>query len=256
MLARIRTVSFFTALEAVRGRFFWVTVFLVAAAWLFGVFAFQLSIIEGEQVQTALLASVMRLGGALLLAVYTVNGVVREYQDKGTEMLFATPLSRAEYYLGKLSGYIISAAAFACAAGAMMLTQAPPVQVGFWIVSLFCEFAIVIAFSLFCGLSLGQIPASIGAVLGFYLLARSTAAMSLMAHQPSPAAESLMHDYFAEGFDGLAFVLPRLSDFARTDWLVYGNGSLQDLAFPLLQTGIYVALLGGATLFDLYRKNF
>jgi len=65
-----------------------------------------------------------------------------------------------------------------------------------------------------------------------------------------------MHDYFAEGFDGLAFVLPRLSDFACTDWLVYGNGSLQDLAFPVLQTGIYVALLGGATLFDLYRKNF
>lgn len=256
MFARIRTVSLFTALEAVRGRFFWAATFLVASAWLFGVFANQLSIIEGEQVQAALLASVTRLGGAVLVAVYTINGVVREYQDKGTEMLFATPLSRAEYYLGKLTGYMISAAAFVCAAGAMMLTLAPLEQTVLWAATLFCEFAIVIAFSLFCGLSLGQIPSAIGSVLGFYLLARSTAAMSLMAHHPSPAAENVLHDYFAKGFDGLAYALPRLSDFARTDWLVYGNGNLQDLALPAIQTVVYLSLLGSATLFDLYRKNF
>lgn len=256
MFARIRIVSFFTALEAVRGGFLWATAFLVGAAWITGVFANQLTLIEGEQTQAAIAASIARMGGAVLLAVYAVNGVVREYQDKGTEMLFATPLSRAEYYLGKLAGGLALAAIFVCATGAMMAAHAPFEQVLLWAFSLFLELGIVIAFALFCGLSLGQIPAAIGTVLGFYLLARSMAAMSLMAHHPSSAADTVLHDYFALGIDLVAYALPRLSDFSRTDWLVYGMGRLHDLTLLTAQSAIYLCLLGGATLFDLHRKNF
>ena len=56
--------------------------------------------------------------------------------------------------------------------------------------------------------------------------------------------------------DGLAFVLPALDRFTRSDWLVYGDGGWEDLLFVVVQGGIYWALLSAAALIDLYRKNF
>ncbi|NDE74331.1 MAG: ABC transporter permease, partial [Betaproteobacteria bacterium] len=54
---------------------------------------------------------------------------------------------------------------------------------------------------------------------------------------------------------GVGYVLPRLDDFTRTDWLVYHSGSWATLGPLAAQTLIYLALLTAAALFDLYRRN-
>ena len=54
--------------------------------------------------------------------------------------------------------------------------------------------------------------------------------------------------------DGLAYLLPSLSRFTSAEWLLHGT-SWSVLGEIALQTLIYVALLAGATLFDLHRKN-
>jgi len=55
--------------------------------------------------------------------------------------------------------------------------------------------------------------------------------------------------------DGVAFLLPDLARFTSSEWLVYQTGGWQDVAPIAAQTLIYLALLAGAALFDLYRKN-
>ena len=54
----------------------------------------------------------------------------------------------------------------------------------------------------------------------------------------------------------LAFVLPGLERFTASEWLVYHTGGWHDLTFIAGQTVVYLLLLSGAALFDLYRRSF
>jgi hypothetical protein len=53
----------------------------------------------------------------------------------------------------------------------------------------------------------------------------------------------------------LSAVLPHLDEFTKTEWLVYQTGTWTGLSILLAQGAIFLALLAGASLFDLYRKN-
>ncbi|MCW8922630.1 MAG: ABC transporter permease, partial [Gammaproteobacteria bacterium] len=62
---------------------------------------------------------------------------------------------------------------------------------------------------------------------------------------------------FMDGFVGMmTWLLPDLSRFTQTEWLVYGTGDWQQLLPILAQTLVYLALLSAISLFDFYRKNF
>jgi hypothetical protein len=56
--------------------------------------------------------------------------------------------------------------------------------------------------------------------------------------------------------EGLAYVIPAFDGWTRTAWLVDGRTSWADLVAIAAQGVIYLALLAGAAMFDLYRKNF
>ena len=53
----------------------------------------------------------------------------------------------------------------------------------------------------------------------------------------------------------MAFLLPDFARFTSSEWLVYHTGGWQEVAPIAAQTLVYLALLAGAALFDLYRKN-
>ena len=49
-------------------------------------------------------------------------------------------------------------------------------------------------------------------------------------------------------------MLPDLYRFTRSEWLVYHVGTPSDLLPVLGQSAVYLVLICGAALFDLYRK--
>jgi hypothetical protein len=55
--------------------------------------------------------------------------------------------------------------------------------------------------------------------------------------------------------DALALVLPDLSRFTQTAWLVNGADASPSLVLVAVQAVVYSGLLTAAGLFDLYRKN-
>ncbi|MGH8568408.1 MAG: ABC transporter permease, partial [Gammaproteobacteria bacterium] len=54
---------------------------------------------------------------------------------------------------------------------------------------------------------------------------------------------------------GIAFVLPDLYRFTQSRWLMYEGVAWADLVPIAGQTAVYLVLLIGVGLFDLYRKN-
>jgi hypothetical protein len=107
---------------------------------------------------------------------------------------------------------------------------------------------------LLCLFSLHQVTFALSMVAGFYLLSRSISAIQLMGQSPLVDA-GLSQQAIGTLVDIIAFLLPELYRFTPSQWLIYHTATWQELAPILGQTAVYLVLLIGAGLFDLYRKN-
>ena len=253
---QVRAIAGLTLLEALRGSLLWLVALILLAGLGLAELLGALAITETRQTQAAILGAVLRLAAVLVTSLFVITSVVREQNDKVLELYLSLPLPRAAYYLGKLAGFAACAGVAAALLGALLLVYAPPVQVLLWTLSLFAELLVVVAASLLALFTFSQVTVALSVVLAFYFLARGMGAIQLMSQGPLVDPGALSSRVIAGLVDGIAFLLPDLYRFTPSEWLAYGTGSVADLGLVLAQTAVYVTLLAGAALFDLYRKNF
>lgn len=253
---QVGTIAAFTALEALRSRLATLLAFTLLTAVLLAEFVGALALTESAAVKAALLGGLLRVFAVFVVGLFVAASQAREFADKGTEMFLALPLPRAVYYLGKLGGYALVALGVSLACGLAASLYAPPSQALLWSASLFCETLIIAAVTVLCLFTLSQVTTALSVVAAFYVLCRAIAAMQLMGHGPLVDPDSWSQRFIAATVDGIAYVLPELYRFTPSEWLVYHNSSGAALLPLLGQTAIYCLLIAGASLFDLYRKNF
>jgi ABC-type transport system involved in multi-copper enzyme maturation permease subunit len=254
MYKQIRSIALYTLLEALRNRLTWLVLIIAIIGIALSGFMNALALTESKQIQVALLAAFLRFSAVFLLATFVVTSMVREYNDKGLELLLSLALPRAAYLLGKLLGFAALAILPALLFGLLTLFFAEPTQSVIWTLSLLCELWIVAAFAMLCVVSFKQIMAALSATMGFYLLARSIETMQLISTDPLNA-QSISQHFMIYVIDALAAILPHLEKFSRTEWLVYQTGNFGMLTDIAMQSAICLCLLIAAALFDLYRKN-
>jgi ABC-type Na+ efflux pump permease subunit len=244
-----------TLLEAVRNRLVWLTAVVVLVAFGLAQFLNQVAIAETREIQAALLAAPLRIAAVFLVAAFVITSMVRESNDKVTELLLSLPVPRSVYYFGKFAGYASVAAILALLCCVPLALFAKPLGLALWAASLLCELLIVTAMSLFCVLSLAQVVPAFAAVAGFYLLSRSMTAMQIVAGA-SPHQHSFADRIVNAIVDSIALLLPSLDSMTQTTWLL-GPTTSGASALPAVcgQTALYLVLLCSAALFDLYRKN-
>jgi hypothetical protein len=247
------TIARYTVLEALRNRMLPLVLVILGIGLGLAFFLKQVALTETREIQVAFLAATFRLTAVFVVCAFIVTSQVREVTDKVLELLLSRALPRPAYFFGKLAGHLTCALLLAVLLSLPLYFLANPASVAAWSVSLFCELAIVAAASLFCVLTLNHVVASLAAMFGFYLLARSIAVLQLIGGSRATADGT----WFAKAANGtlnaMAYVLPRLDSFTDTGWVVYGTSA--PLAWILLQSVIYTGLLACAALFDLYRKN-
>ena len=254
MLRQASTIAYYTLLEALRNRLMWLLGLILVLAFGISRFLGDMAVTEQTEMQVALLATSLRLAGVFLLATFVVTSLVREANDKGLELVLALPLPRAGYVLGKLGGFALLALLLALLFGGLVAFFVPPLQAAFWTLSFTAELWIVAAFSLLCVLTFSQVTLALSAAMGFYLLARSVTVLQQIG-QSRFAPETLSQDVINGVMKGIGYVLPRLDEFTRTEWLLYHSGNWTVLGPLLGQAAIFLALLTAAALFDLYRRN-
>jgi ABC-type transport system involved in multi-copper enzyme maturation permease subunit len=254
MLRFALPIARYTLLEAMRNRLMWLLLVALAAALAAAAFLGQVSITEANRIQASVIAAGMRFFAVFLVAAFVVTGIVRELNDKVLEFLLAKPMPRASYLLGKLLGFAGLAAVVAAVASLPLWLFGVPAGVAVWTLSLFLELMIVAGAALFCVLTLNQVVTALAAVLGFYLLARSMAAVQII----SGAAASATWSDRATGWvvAGIAAVLPAFDRMTDAAWILDGPSGAALGTTVVAQALAYVVLLGAAALFDLYRQNF
>lgn len=255
MPSAILTIAALTCLEGRRNRLLWLLVAALAAALGLAGFIGEVTLTETAEIQSAVLGAVLRLCAVFLLALFVTTSTVREFNDKGVELLLSFPLARASWLLGKLLGFFLLTLPVAALCLALLLVYVPWLQALLWSLSLVCELSLVIAFSLLCVLTFSQVTIAFSTVAAFYVLARSIAAIQLIGHGPLAPAESLSQEVVNAVITAIAFVLPELHRFTATPWLVYHTAGWSSLLPVAGQTLVYLLLLAGAALFDLHRKN-
>ena len=255
-MSTIPTIAFYTLLEALRTRLLWLVVLAMLAVLGGSLFVQQLAITESSRFQTALLAAALRPLSVFILSLYIISSMAREFSERGFELILSLDLTRASYVLGKLTGYSVLAFMLASLSSLLLAWFVPATQAALWGVSLLCELWIIAAFSLFCAMTFRQIMPAASLVLGFYLLARSMAAIQLIGSSALLDGATLPHQFMLDMVNSIALVLPRLDMFTQTAWLTEHNGHWALFGPIAAQTLIYCILLISATLFDAYRKDY
>jgi len=248
------TIAWYTFLEALRNRLFLLT--LTGLVCLFGIaeFAGELAITETRQIQAALVANITRWFLIITCTLFVITSMVREANDKGLELILSLPVSRTSYYFGKYCGFLLLAMVILVLSAPLLLIYSGPAVLAGWLLSLLCEIAIIIAVSMLCLFTFSNITIAFMVALAFYLLSRSIEAIQLLSLSPILESESYSQQFMNQLVNLIAWVLPDLDAFTRSDWLLYG---IEDnaLVFVLMQTVVYLVLLFAAGLFDLYRKE-
>src|SRR4051812_40153853 len=106
----VTTLARMTVLEALRERLLWLAALVVVAAAALAQFLHQVAITESREIQTAVVAALLRMSAVFIVAIVVISGMAREVNDKVTELLLSFPVPRSRYVLGKLLGYAAVAA--------------------------------------------------------------------------------------------------------------------------------------------------
>ena len=239
------TVARYVVVEGLRSGLSGLALASIVACAAVAAFASQIAITETRELQAAIAGSLLRLCAAFLIASHVVTSVAREANDRGLELALTLPLSRGQYYLGKLAGFAACGLLLASAFSLPMLVWAEPAAVAAWGVSLALETALLAAMALFFSIVVAQVVPVLAATAGLYVLGRSLSSMQAIADGAT----------FGNAVDGLALLLPRLDRATRTEWLLYGAPSAADWLAALAGLAIHLAVAAAAGLFDFSRRN-
>jgi len=254
MPASTFTIARFTFYEAVRNRLFILTIIGMICMFGLSEFVGELAITETKDLQSVFIAAGLRIFSIVTVALFVITSVVREFNDKGFEMILSLPIRRSSYYFGKFLGFSILAIILVFAASLLLMIYSQPGYIFLWGFSLFCELLIVISLSLLCLFTFSNITISFIAVIAFYLLSRSMYVIKLISTSPILEFKTFSQEFMNFLVDAISFILPELNNFTQSEWLIYGTNS-GDITLIIAQTMIYLPILWSAGLFDLYRKD-
>ncbi len=249
------TIAKYSIWEAIRDKFLIFIFIGVVALFCASLFIGELAITEGIQMQSAMLASSLRLFSVFTMGLFVITSMVREFNDKGFELVLSHPVPRSSYYFGKFAGFSVVAFLIAAMSVLCLCVFVPMEFVLMWSFSLFCELLIIISLSLLALFSFNSITISFSVVMAFYILSRSIEAIQLISDSPILPLGSMSHKFMNGLLDMIAYIIPDLNKFTQTDWLVYVSDFNADIFLVVGQTLIYIVLLSSVALFDLYRKE-
>src|SRR6185436_6481370 len=172
-MSKVLAIAQFTLLEALRTRVLLLVLAMLVLLGLGSLFVQHVAITETTRLQTGFLAASARMGVVFVLCLHIASSMVREFNDKGVDLLLSLDLPRAGYFFGKLLGFAGLALIIAAMTSLALACLAPLSGVALWGMSLACELMLMSALTLFCIITFVQIMPAVSFVFGFYLLARS-----------------------------------------------------------------------------------
>lgn len=250
MLPTIR----FVLLTALRDRLFVSLLALLALVFGVSIFLGSSAIVEARQATVVYAAAGARVLIALGLTVFVAFHLEKLFENREIETLLSRAIRREDFVLSYwIAMALIVLLILAPTAGLIFVFKLSTGGAFSWLATVGLEGLIVVAFVMFCGMTMERAIPTIFATAGFYVLARLVGFFTGIAQAGSQTGVNQVTNPMIEG---IGYLVPRLDLAGQTHWLVYGDPEPRIVILVAVQAVIYIALLLGACMFDLRRKHF
>jgi ABC-type transport system involved in multi-copper enzyme maturation permease subunit len=254
MFSNIRYVL----LTATRDRLFiGLLVGIMLAAYISSVLG-STAMLETEQMTLSFTAAAARVIIMVGVIVFIGFHMRNAFDAREIDVLLSRPISRTTLVISYWVGFSVVAACLVVPTIILVAVIGTLNHTGFWLwsVSLLLESWLVVSIALFAALTIksgvGTVLSSLAIyvlsrMMGFFLATTSTTSL-FKEHEMNVATQWLMK--------GIALVVPRLDFYAKSNWLIYGPKSYEEMTLFLLQSAIFIPLLLAASVIDFKRKQF
>ncbi len=252
----IRPLYRYIIMAALRDRFLFAIIGIILLVSSLSFFFGSSALTEQDQFARSFAAFGFRLFGVGALVLFVVNYMRRAFDGRDIEFLLSRPLGRVQFVLTHAAAFSTLAvfAAFLLGGVTMLLEIGAMDQSDIlWWVSLAVEFIIMANAAMFFAFVMRSASACMMIVFAFYLLARLMGEILGILHK---AAEGPVMAALSKIMEAISIFIPRLDLMAQSKWLLYGVQPEISVPFVLCQCGVFGALVVGATVLDMHRRQF
>lgn len=254
MFSNIRYVL----LTATRDRLFFALLLgILAAAYISSVLG-STAMLETQQMTLSFSAAAARVIIMIGMIVFIGFHMRNAFDAREIDVLLSRPISRTSLVISYWLGFIVVGTLLVLPTLAIVAYLGILNTSGYilWSLSLVLETWLVVTIALFASLTIqsgvGTVLASmaiytISRMMGFFIATTKTGVLfeTQQVNMVSKWAMTI-----------ISTVVPRLDFFAKSQWLIYGPKSYDDLWLFLMQAGVFIPLLLIAAIIDFKRKQF
>ncbi len=248
----------YVLLTATRDRlFFGLLIGVLVAAYISSVLG-STAMLEPAQMTLSFTAASARVIIMVGLIVFIGFHMRSAFDTKEIDVLLSRPISRASLVLSYWLGFAAVAVLLVVPTVILVFLLDVLNTTGYflWALSLMLESLLVVSIALFASLTIRSGVGTVLASLAIYTLSR------MMGFFVSTTKSGILFQTEEANFISvwtmkiISIVVPRLDFFAKSNWLIYGAKSYDDLVLFLIQGGVFIPLLLAASVIDFKRKQF
>lgn len=248
----------YVLLTAIRDRLFVGLLLGIALAAYISSVLGSTAMLEPEQMTLSFTAASARVIIMVGIIVFIGFHMRNAFDAREIDVLLSRPISRTTLVLSYWLGFVVVASLLVVPTIIMIGVIGTLNTTGYmlWSASLVLESWLVTSIALFASLTIrsgvGTVLASlaiytVSRMMGFFLATTKTGIL-FETQEINTSARFIMN--------GISIIVPRLDFFAKSQWLIYGAKSYDDLYFFLLQAVWFIPLLLIASIIDFKRKQF
>lgn len=254
MFSNIRYVL----LTATRDRLFLgLLVGIAIAAYISSVLG-STAMLETEQMTLSFTAAAARVIIMVGVIVFIGFHMRNAFDAREIDVLLSRPISRTTLVLSYWVGFAAVAACLVLPTVILVAAVGTLNQTGFWVwsVSLLLESWLVVSIALFAALTIKSGVGTVLSSLAIYALSRMMGFFLMTTTTTSVFKDQTMNEGTLWVMKSIAMVVPRLDFYAKSNWLIYGAKSYEEVYLFLIQSAIFIPLLIAASVIDFKRKQF
>lgn len=254
MFSNIRYVL----LTATRDRLFFGLLFgILGAAYISSVMG-STALLEPEQMTLSFTAASARVIIMVGIIVFIGFHMRNAFDAREIDVLLSRPISRTSLVLSYWLGFVTVATLLVLPTVVLIYFVGVINMTGYllWSASLILESWLVVSLALFAALTIKSGVGTVLSSLALYTLSR------MMGFFVATTKTGILFDTEQVNLGAkwlmavISTVVPRLDFFAKSQWLIYGAKSYDDLTLFLLQAAVFIPLLLAAAVIDFKRKQF
>ncbi len=254
MFSNIRYVL----LTATRDRLFLgLLVGIAIAAYISSVLG-STAMLEAEQMTLSFTAAAARVIIMVGVIVFIGFHMRNAFDAREIDVLLSRPISRTTLVLSYWVGFAAVASCLVLPTVILVAVVGTLNQTGFWVwsISLLLESWLVVSIALFAALTIKSGVGTVLSSLAIYALSRMMGFFLMATTTTTVFKDQTINEGTQWLMKSISMVVPRLDFYAKSNWLIYGAKSYEEVYLFFIQSAVFIPLLVAASVIDFKRKQF